>query len=175
MPDQSDAKPPRKTRATGRKERKDVWQPTPTERIQARTLAGIGHSVRDIAIYFHRDVKTVRRAFEKELPNGRLWYQQRLELSLSGKAYSGNVAAAIFLLKCKFGYRENQRLELTGKDGQPITFSDLSDQAVSELLDALRATLGSAGAGSGHGPEETPGFLTSDLDAAAGTADGGAE
>lgn len=158
-PTKSDEKPPpkpRKTRATGRKERKDVWEPTDAERLQARTLAGIGSSVRDIAIYFHKDVKTVRKAFASELPDGRTWFEQRLAVGLATKAYRGNVAAAIFLLKCKFKWRENQRLELTGKDGQPLSFSDLSDTAARELLDALRANLGAEGAGSGPAEEETP-------------------
>lgn len=134
----------------------DPWEPTKDQRAQARALTACSHGVRDIAIFFGKDVKTVRRAFKDELEDGRSYFHSRLTVGLAQKALAGNLAAIIFTLKCKYQWRENQRLELTGKDGQPLSFSDLSDTAARELLDALRATLGAAGAGSGPDEEEAP-------------------
>lgn len=148
MPDPS----PKRKKKTG----PAPWEPSESQRAQARALAACSHGVRDIAIFFGKDVKTVRKAFKEELINGRTWFHARLSVGLAQKALAGNLAAIIFTLKCKYQWRENQRLELTGKDGQPLSFSDLSDDAARQLLDALRANLGAEGAGSGHAEEETP-------------------
>jgi hypothetical protein len=55
----------------------------------------------------------------------------------------GKLAAAFFLLKTQFGWRENIGFQPLGKDGQPIDLNSLDNSSLEQLLTAL--TAGGAG------------------------------
>jgi len=59
--------------------------------------------------------------------------------ALFEQARSGNTTAQIFFLKCRGGWRENTRLEITGADGGPIKneTTDAKDRVLAKL--ALQA------------------------------------
>lgn len=146
------------------------FEPTVEQCNVARALVACGHGAHDIGIYYSIDEKTARRAFRKELAEGRAFFGARLTAGIAHKALGGNLTAIIFILKTQFGWRETNRTELTGKDGQPLSFSDLSDDAARELMDALRASLGIKASGAGLDQENAP---DSHVDAPAGPTNGG--
>jgi len=158
--------PEKRKRGRGRPK----FEPTDDQRNIVKALAACGHAANDVAIYFSLDVKTVRRAFRAELAEGRTFFGARLAVGIAQKALGGNLTAIIFMLKTQFGWRETNRTELTGKDGQPLSFSDLSDDAARELMDALRASLGLKASGAGLDQENAS---DSHVDALAGATDGG--
>lgn len=119
----------------------------PTDETRAQVLALVGYGIRqdEIARFLSVDPKTLRKHYRDELDTGVVAANEAVARSLHKQATEGNVAAAIFWMKARAGWREKQEVELTGPGGGPIQTLDaskLSDAALKELLSARAATDG---------------------------------
>ena len=93
-------------------------------REQVQTLAGYGLSQDQIAQLF-KNPKTGRpigrtslqRHFGEELKDGSLQMTATMVGHLEDHAKEGSVAAAIFYLKCRAGWKERQVVEIESKSG----------------------------------------------------------
>jgi hypothetical protein len=87
-----------------------------------------------------RRVKSERARFVldengREVPaldkNGNAIYDREYE------ATTGAQAVLIFMLKNIHGFRDNKQIEMTGKDGGPMEFSNISNEELKGRIDAL--------------------------------------
>ncbi len=98
-----------------------LFEPTEEQRRLVRALAGFGIAHDDIAKQVGCEPKTLRKHFREELDRGSVEATAKVAQSLFQMATTGkNVAAAIFWMKARAGWREKHDLELTGKDGAPL-------------------------------------------------------
>ncbi|MBC7939898.1 MAG: hypothetical protein H7Z19_09080, partial [Chitinophagaceae bacterium] len=75
----------------------------------------------DIATMLDIDPKTLRKHFHSELARGSIEATAKVGQSLFRMATEGNnVAAAIFWMKARAGWREKHDIEISGKGGGPI-------------------------------------------------------
>lgn len=97
------------------------FAPTEEQRRTVRTLAGFGVQQEAIANHLDVDAKTLRKALRRELDGGLLEANTRVAQSLFNMATAGgNVAAAIFWMKARGGWREKNALETDGNEQQPV-------------------------------------------------------
>jgi len=76
---------------------------------------------------------TLYKNFREELDTGKSKANVKVALGLYKKAIGGNVTAMIFWLKCQAGWKDSQRLEVTGKDGVPLIPQKLDDMTDEQL------------------------------------------
>ena len=75
-------------------------------------MAGFGVPQDDIATLLDIDAKTLRKHFRRELDRGSIEATAKVAQTLFRMATEGqNVAAAIFWMKARAGWREKQRVE----------------------------------------------------------------
>jgi hypothetical protein len=92
-------------------------QPTDEQRRQVMTLAGLGITQDQIANLLHLAPKTLRLRYRNELDTGTTEANIRVARSLFNMATKeGNVAAQIFWLKVRAGWREQQAVNIGGTD-----------------------------------------------------------
>ena len=91
--------------------------PTDEQRAQVNALAGFGVQEAEIARYIGIDPKTLRRWYRDELDTGHIRANAAVAKSLYRQATEGNVAAAIFWLKARAGWREKHDINHTSNDG----------------------------------------------------------
>ena len=85
------------------------YEPTPKEREQVKTLAGLGIQHTDIAKVIGISAPTLRKHFAQELEVGHIQANAQVAQSLFRAATAKDkpsVVAAIFWLKCQAGWRE---------------------------------------------------------------------
>src|SRR5450755_4071517 len=98
-----------------------MFEPTDEQRRTVRAMSGFGVPQPDIATHVSIDPKTLRKHFREELDRGSIEATTKVAQSLFRMATEGNnVAAAIFWMKARAGWREKNDLETTGKDDAPI-------------------------------------------------------
>lgn len=123
--------------------KKPRHKPTAETRAQVEALSGYGVRQDEIALYLDIDPKTLRSHYREQLDKGTVKANVAVARSLHKQAVEGNVAAAIFWLKSRAGFREKHEVEVSGPGGGPIQTLDtskLSDAALKELLSARAAT-----------------------------------
>jgi len=84
-------------------------------------------------------MKILNKYFKSELDYGKMRANTRVSGALYGKAMEGNVPAMIFWLKSQAGWREADRLELTGANGKSLvnlTDTDKEQRMLSVLMRA---------------------------------------
>lgn len=97
-----------------------LYQPTDEQRRTVRAMAGYGMPQIDIATFLDIDAKTLRKHFTRELEMGSIEATTKVAQSLFRMATEGkNVAAAIFWMKARAGWREKQP-EALMDDDRPI-------------------------------------------------------
>ena len=97
------------------------YEPTEDDRRMVRAMAGFGVPQDTIGTHFDIDPKTLRKHFRRELDRGMIEANVKVAQSLFNMATTGgNVAAAIFWMKARGGWREKNELEITGKDGKSL-------------------------------------------------------
>ena len=95
-------------------------------------MAAFGVPQDAIAAHFQLAPKTLRKHFRRELDRAMVEANVKVAQSLFNMATSGNnVAAAIFWMKSRAGWREKNSLEITGKDGTPPPPTKFTVQFVS--------------------------------------------
>jgi hypothetical protein len=97
------------------------YEPNDEQRRLVRAMAGFGVPQDDIATHLDIDPKTLRKHFRQELDRGTTEANVKVAQSLFQMATQGkNVAAAIFWMKARAGWREKHDVEVSGKDGVPL-------------------------------------------------------
>ena len=114
-PDTPGALPPYK--GCGRR----PYAPTDEQRRTVRAMAGYGVPQEEIARVVRCSPPTLRRAFRAELDTAVTEANARVAQCLYQQATTpGNIAASIFWLKARAGWREKHSLELGGPGGTPL-------------------------------------------------------
>ncbi len=93
------------------------------QRKQVEALAGFGVSETDLAKVVAVDVEALRQLYPFELEAAPIKANARVAENLFRRATGEGreaVIAAIFWLKARARWTENQAHELSGRDGQPI-------------------------------------------------------
>lgn len=141
------------------------FKPTDDQREQVEAYVSYGATHEEIAELIGVTPKTLRAHFRAELDRGSLKANMKVAGSVFRQAvgapavYDENgqcireeqkpiFAASAFWMKCRAGWRETSRMELTGKDGGPVETIDLS-KATDEQLKALEDVFGPLAAASG--------------------------
>ena len=95
-------------------------EPTPETRLQVKTLASVGTPQDQIAIVVGITKNTLLKYYRKELDSAMTMANAKVAQSLFQQATAGNTAAAIFWLKCRAGWVDTQKVEMTGANGGDI-------------------------------------------------------
>jgi hypothetical protein len=99
-------------------ERLVFFAPTDDQRRTVRAMAGYGVPHDDIALVVRCSPPTLRKRFRQELDVATIEANARVAQTLYQQATTpGNIAATIFWLKARAGWREKQVVEVAGKDG----------------------------------------------------------
>ena len=101
--------------------KKPHHKPTSETRAQVEALSGYGVRQEEIALYLDIDPKTLRSHYREQLDKGTVKANVAVARSLHKQAVEGNVAAAIFWLKSRAGFREKQEVEVSGPGGEPLS------------------------------------------------------
>jgi len=92
---------------------------TDEDRRQVEMLAGIGLPQEQIASLLKTSVETLVKNFKRELDDGVAKANGKVAQFLYQQA-TKNLTAAIFWAKTRMRWRETDRLEVTGKDGEEL-------------------------------------------------------
>jgi hypothetical protein len=112
------------------------------QRRTVRAMAGFGVPQNDIARHLEIDPKTLRLHFRRELDGGMTEANTKVAQSLFNMAtQQNNVAAAIFWMKARCGWREKQVMEVTGHDDGPleVVVDDVRARLVERIARLARA------------------------------------
>ena len=114
----------------------------------ARAMAGLGLPQDQIALLAEMDPKTLRKHLRDELDRGMAEANVKIAQSLFNMATTGNnVAAAIFWMKARAGWREKHEVIVSASPLEQISDTEL-EQMVTILRDAI-AEQTAIGGGSG--------------------------
>lgn len=104
-------------------------EPTKDRRqlVQLHAMVGTPQSV--IADILGIDDKTLRLHYRTELDHATAQANAQIGGVLYNKATKGDTAAAIFWMKTRAGWKETERKEHTGADGNPIEVNINADAA----------------------------------------------
>jgi hypothetical protein len=95
--------------------------PTDEQRRTVRAMAGFRVPHDDIALAVRCSPPTLRKRFRHELDVATIEANARVAQTLYQQATTpGNIAATIFWLKARAGWREKHAVEVTGGDGAPL-------------------------------------------------------
>ena len=113
-----------------------LFVPTEEQRRTVRAMAGYGMPQMDIGTFLDIDAKTLRKHFTRELELGSIEATTKVAQSLFRMATEGkNVAAAIFWMKARAGWREKQPEALMGDD-KPI--EEMTDAELEDIIRQAR-------------------------------------
>jgi hypothetical protein len=130
-----------------RKPGSNAYEPDDNDRKQVLVLVGMGLTHDQIAKVMGISDESLRKHFREELDTGEAKLNAKVAQNLFNIAtskQSGCVPAAIFWMKTRAGWREKDRVELTGADGGPIQIEAKTvevDDLDEEQLDALEMAL----------------------------------
>ena len=107
-----------------------AFEPTDEQRRTVRAMAGFGVPHEDIGTLLEIDAKTLRKHFRRELDRGAVEATAKVAQSLFNMATQDkNVAAAIFWMKARAGWREKHELVVSTRPVQ-----ELSDEELTEII-----------------------------------------
>lgn len=95
-------------------------KPTPEQRQLVQLHATVGTPQSIIADIIGIDDKTLRKHYREELDQATAKANAAIGGALFNKAKNGDTAAQIFWLKTRAGFRETNRTEHTGADGERL-------------------------------------------------------
>src|SRR3954449_412032 len=115
------------------------YSATEEQRRMVKAMAGYGVPHEGIAIMLDIDPKTLRRHYRYELDRGSVEATAKVAQSLFQMAtVDKNVAAAIFWMKARAGWREKHEVQVTTR---PLR--ELSDEELQRLLQSLEDQIAS--------------------------------
>jgi hypothetical protein len=95
--------------------------PTDEQRRLVKAMAGYGIRHDDIALVVGCSPPTLRKRFRHKLDMATIEANARVAQCLYQQATTpGNIAATIFWLKARAGWREKQQVEVPGTRGAPL-------------------------------------------------------
>ena len=110
-----------------------TFKPTDEQRTLVERLSSLGIRIDEMPVFVAGSngkpisEPTLNKYFKKEIANGRLKANVTVANALyrnatesSEKFPHGNTGAQIFWLKSQAGWKDTQRVELTGKNGGPV-------------------------------------------------------
>ena len=113
------------------------FRPTDDQRRTVRAMAGFGVPHEGIAILLEIDPKTLRKYFQSDLDRGSVEATAKVAQSLFHMAtVDKNVAAAIFWMKARAGWREKQVVTIEER-----SVEDMSDEELMRLCNKYEAEL----------------------------------
>ncbi len=108
-----------------------AFQPTDEQRRTVRAMSGFGVPHGDIGTLLDIDPKTLRKHFRHELDRGSIEATAKVGQSLFRMATEGNnVAAAIFWMKARAGWREKHELVLSARPAEQMSDEELMAEIV---------------------------------------------
>jgi len=113
------------------------FEPTSEQRRLARGISGLGLPQEQIALLLEVDPKTLRKYFRDDLDRGMAEANVKIAQSLFNMATTGgSVAAAIFWLKARAGWREKHDVTEKADSLEHYTDAELQQmiEAISESL-----------------------------------------
>ena len=111
-----------------------LFEPTEEQRRLVRALAGFGIVHDDIAKQVGCEPKTLRKHFREELDRGSVEATAKVAQSLFQMATTGkNVAAAIFWMKARAGWREKSQVEHEVRQRYVISATPMSDEELMRI------------------------------------------
>ncbi len=114
-----------------------AFEPTEEQRRTVRAMSGYGVPHDDIATLLEVDPKTLRKHFRRELDRGAVEATAKVAQSLFNMATQDkNVAAAIFWMKARAGWREKHEVVVSTR---PV--AELSDEELAEIVQQGRDRL----------------------------------
>ena len=87
------------------------FEPTEEQRRQVKMFTAFGNTQQQIASVLKVSDRTLRKHFREELNRGGTEANSQIAHALFKKAKDGNTTAQIFWLKCRAGWREQNRFE----------------------------------------------------------------
>ncbi len=111
-----------------------LFEPTGEQRNLVRAMSGFGVPQEDIATHLEIDAKTLRKHFRRELDRGTIDANVKVAQTLFNMAtVEKNVAAAIFWMKARAGWREKHEIQVSVSPVQ-----ELSDAELLEIIERGR-------------------------------------
>jgi urease accessory protein UreF len=105
--------------------------PTEEHRRTVKAMAGLGVPHEGIAVLLEIDPKTLRKYFDAELERGSVEATAKVAQSLFQMATAGkNVAATIFWMKARAGWREKHEVQVT----TGIDLTQLTDEQLEQMV-----------------------------------------
>lgn len=105
---------------------RSTFRPTDEQRELVNQLAAFGLRHADITLFVKGasgkpiSEPTLLKNFKAELDTGKLKANVKIAQTLYKKAAAGDTTSIIFWLKSQAGWKDTQRVEITGKDGGPV-------------------------------------------------------
>ena len=105
---------------------REAFTPTDAQRELVEELASFGHRQSEIVLFIKKkdgspiSEPTLLKNFKAELADGKVKANVKVAQTLYKKAIGGDTTSMIFWLKSQAGWKDTQRVELTGKDGGPV-------------------------------------------------------
>lgn len=98
-----------------------AYKPTDKDRATVKAMASYGISQEDIGNVIGVSHTTLRKYFESEIATAAIQANAKVAETCYAMAVSGqHPAATFFWLKTRAGWREVERIEHTGADGEPV-------------------------------------------------------
>jgi IS30 family transposase len=134
--EKADKVKPRKSKSGRPKGSKAVNKFIPTDQqrqlVIMMTANGVKHSEQARAL--NCGERTLQKHFKDELAFGKMRATAHVSGALYRNAMEGNVSAQIFWLKAQGGWREADRLEITGADGKNLLTDTEREQRLASIL-----------------------------------------
>lgn len=124
---------------SGTKHGAPKYVPTDEERLDVMMMSANGIKPTAQAQSLGIPLKILNQFFKNEMDYGKMQANTKVSGALYNKAMDGNVPAMIFWLKSQAGWREADRLEVTGANGKNLvnlTETDKEQRMLSVLMKA---------------------------------------
>ena len=113
------------------------FEPTDQQRHLVVMMSANGVKQSEQARALNCGEKTLAKYFKEELAFGKMKATAHVSGALYKNALEGNVQAQIFWLKAQAGWREADRLEITGANGKELLTDTEREQRLASILSSL--------------------------------------
>ena len=112
----------------------DLFVPTEQQRhlVHMMTITGVRQDEQARAL--RMTPKTLAKHFREELDQAKVVTTSNVSGALYRNAMDGNVSAQIFWLKAQAGWREADRLEITGAQGKDLLTDTEKEQRLAAIM-----------------------------------------
>ena len=123
---------------TGNPNGRPPYQPTDADRATVKNMVAAGIPCREICECLGQDgidEETMRKHFRREIHISRNSVSAFAMSVVVNALKAGDMDAAKFWLRCRAGWKETERHEITGADGGPVRTADVNPREL--LIQAL--------------------------------------